>query len=379
MKNILIFTNSFYPSFKSGGPVRSLSNLVSLLSELNNIDIVTKDRDLGDKKEFDNINVNSWNNKFHNANVFYLNSLFYFLKNIKVILNKEYDIIYLNSFFDFKFSIIFYLLSFFNIIKVKKVLLAPRGELTDGAMSLKATKKNIFIFVFNILNIKNKMKFHFTSIDEKNEAFKYIGECDYVLAPNMHEQYPLYLNKEKEKNELNMVFISRVSRKKRLDIALNALAADFLSDEQYKINFSIIGHIDDPLYYKECLSLIELLPSNIKVTFLGGKNRNEIFDYFNSNHLFILPTLNENYGHAIVEAMSHSCLVLLSNNTPWNDVANFGSYICENEKINDYSKVIESVLTMGQIEFNQRTLLTYDYCINNLDNNEKKAISIFGE
>lgn len=37
--------------------------------------------------------------------------------------------------------------------------------------------------------------------------------------------------------------------------------------------------------------------------------------------LFFLTTLGENYGHAIVEALSAGCPVLISNQTPWNDIA----------------------------------------------------------
>ena len=33
--------------------------------------------------------------------------------------------------------------------------------------------------------------------------------------------------------------------------------------------------------------------------------------------LFVLPTLNENFGHVILEALNSSLPLLLSNNTPW--------------------------------------------------------------
>lgn len=37
-------------------------------------------------------------------------------------------------------------------------------------------------------------------------------------------------------------------------------------------------------------------------------------------HAFILPTLNENFGHAIVESMQNGLIPLISNNTPWNEI-----------------------------------------------------------
>jgi glycosyltransferase involved in cell wall biosynthesis len=33
----------------------------------------------------------------------------------------------------------------------------------------------------------------------------------------------------------------------------------------------------------------------------------------------VLPTLHENYGHAIAEALASGCPVLISDHTPWNE------------------------------------------------------------
>jgi glycosyltransferase involved in cell wall biosynthesis len=36
-----------------------------------------------------------------------------------------------------------------------------------------------------------------------------------------------------------------------------------------------------------------------------------------AHHVFVLPTLGENFGHAIFEALSAGRPVLISNKTPW--------------------------------------------------------------
>ena len=43
-------------------------------------------------------------------------------------------------------------------------------------------------------------------------------------------------------------------------------------------------------------------------------------------HLFFLPTLGENFGHAIFEALSVGVPVLISDQTPWTDVVNNSNY-----------------------------------------------------
>lgn len=43
---------------------------------------------------------------------------------------------------------------------------------------------------------------------------------------------------------------------------------------------------------------------------------------------FFFPTLGENYGHVIVEAMMNNCLVILSEGvTPWDDYKEKGGFL----------------------------------------------------
>ena len=39
------------------------------------------------------------------------------------------------------------------------------------------------------------------------------------------------------------------------------------------------------------------------------------------HHLFFLPTLGENFGHVIHEAVQAGCVLLLSDQTPWLDLS----------------------------------------------------------
>ena len=45
---------------------------------------------------------------------------------------------------------------------------------------------------------------------------------------------------------------------------------------------------------------------------------------FSKYDAFIFPTLSENYGHVIVESLIVGTPVIISNNTPWTDVNDFG-------------------------------------------------------
>jgi glycosyltransferase involved in cell wall biosynthesis len=374
MKKCLIVCGSFYPAFKSGGPVRSLTNLVSLLGHDMSFDVVTSDKDLGDDSSMDGIKVNSWDNTFGCSKIFYISSIFFLFKNYKKIFNNKcYDVVYLNSFFDFRFTISFLIFITFGLIKTKKILLAPRGEITFGAMSLSPIKKRIYLRFFKLLKIHKNIEFHFTSYEEMAEALVFLGDVKFKLAPNMHAPMPHFREKIKNLNEINILFLSRISPKKNLLVVLESL-------KQLKfgtINLTIAGVVDDIKYWDKCLEIIDVLPKNINVKYLGAIDREKVPVELSKSHLFFLPTLNENYGHAIVEAMMHSNIVMLSDQTPWSEVAEYGGFI---GRVNDtvyYSESIIKLLVMEESLFNFKTKEIYDFCHKRLNDNISKINQIF--
>ncbi|PKG37973.1 glycosyltransferase family 4 protein [Psychromonas sp. Urea-02u-13] len=376
MNKCLIVCASFYPAFKSGGPVRSITNLIELLDTKYHFDVFTADRDLGERKPFISIKANSWNNKYRISNVFYSSPYYSLLFGYKKILSKNnYDLIYFNSFFDFKFTIRFMLMFFVGLLKVKSVVLAPRGELTFGAMKIKPRKKYLYLKFFKMLGLQNKITFHFTSKSEAEEALSFLGNVDYKLTPNMHDKIPIYKEKNKLENKLKIVFLSRISPKKNLKTIIESL----MPIETGDICFTIAGVIDDEDYWNECNFLIARLPKNINVNFLGAIGREQVQKVFEESHLFYLPTLNENYGHAIVEAMVNSNLVMLSDQTPWSDVVKHGGYIGGVNDSSYYTTSIKKLINMNQKEFNSLTVQTYDFCFSILNENQSKVQKMFNE
>ena len=68
-------------------------------------------------------------------------------------------------------------------------------------------------------------------------------------------------------NEVNLFFLSRISKKKNLLAAIQYLK---LVDSKFIINFDIIGPIEDELYWDDCLTQMKDLNTNVKVNYLGA-------------------------------------------------------------------------------------------------------------
>jgi len=99
-KTILVFIGYYLPGYKSGGPVRTISNMLDLLGNDFNFLIITRDRDQLDNKPYENIKVNEWNDA-PNCQIFYANKKV----NLRNVINAvEFNQYYLNSLFDVFFQ-----------------------------------------------------------------------------------------------------------------------------------------------------------------------------------------------------------------------------------------------------------------------------------
>jgi glycosyltransferase involved in cell wall biosynthesis len=119
---------------------------------------------------------------------------------------------------------------------------------------------------------------------------------------------------------IRIIFLSRIVPKKNLLTALR-----MLKDIQGAIEFNIYGPPEDASYWNRCLEEIRTLPRNIGVEFHSLVDHSTVEAIFSTHHLFLFPTLGENYGHVIYEALSAGCPVLISDRTPWRGLARAGA------------------------------------------------------
>lgn len=360
-KKVLICAEYYIPSIKGGGPIQSIRNLVDNLSDRVDFYIVAADRDLGDDKPFDNIIIDDWV-QVGNAKVFYTNlSELTWGKTANVINSVNYDVIYLNSFFSYKFSIVPILLCKSKKIPRKQIALAPRGQFSPGALGLKSGKKKLYIKIAKALGLYKDISWHATAEIEKNDIESIIGNNAKIkVANNLTANYKeLKYDKkiEKSKGELKIVFISRIHPKKNLKKAI-----EFLKDIQGEIEFNIYGPLEDKVYWSECEKAIESLPKSIKVSYKGAIDHDTIMDIFKVHHIFLFPTLGENFGHVISEAFIGGCPVIISDQTPWRDLRN--KQVGWDFKLSDenrFSEVLQECVNMDNKEYQMLSKNAFEY------------------
>jgi glycosyltransferase involved in cell wall biosynthesis len=376
MKKILIITSHYFPGYKAGGPIKSILSICSSLQNNFDITVLTSNYDLGEVVPYLGIISNQEVN-IDNYKVIYLSKINFknIKKNIKLI---EPDIIYLNSFFSSLTQIVL-LLKKFKLIS-SEIILAPRGELSFGALSIKPNKKKIYIKAMKLLNVyKESIIFHSTDQIETNDIKKLFSNEIYCIPNLISNKHKTLTIASKKENELRIVFLSRISKKKNLLYALEILINNIYDG---KIIFDIYGTLEDENYWNKCKDIISNTNKNMIVKYKGLVEPKDVSHVLSRYNVFLLPTKNENFGHAIVEAMQCGVVPIISNQTPWNDLSKFDAgFSLDLQDANSFKNAISKILNFSDNDFKKMSENVKKYINLKIDNSDltNKYIQMFSE
>ena len=339
MKNkVLIMYTGYKPAKTYGGIVNSISNIIEACGTEKDFFVIASNHELNDDRPIEGIKT-GWN-KVDLAEVLYLSNEELNVKNIyKQIEKIKPDVIYLQSLFLYKY--LFASIKYANKYNVK-IVLAPRGELCKNAFALKKLKKQIYVKALKILGINKKMIYHSTSDEETNCVSKILNvKKEFIKQVSViPTKTNIETNKKiKEKDKLKCVFISRITAKKNL-----LKAIEYVNAAKTGVELDIYGFIEDKEYWQKCSNEMQKCK---KVKYCGSLEPKEVVNKFKEYDLFLFPTLSENYGHVIAESMIAGCPVLISDQTPWNDVKNYnGGFVVQVNNDNEFVNVLNQLVHM---------------------------------
>lgn len=323
---ILTFARHYLPGYKGGGPIRSIANMVEWIGNRYDFRIVTSDRDYTEPCPYPGVDIGVWN-EAGKAKVLYLPPDGRRWNRIRQLLREEaHHLVYLNSLFDPDFTLKPLMARQLSSALQKPFILAPRGELSEGSRRLKAWKKAPFLAVARKAGLYRGLTWHASTAHDKADISKIMGvpAQDICVAPNLPTPAsgrPRAPYRSRAGGEpLRVCFLSRISPEKNLDFALNVLGRVHAS-----VRFDIYGPIrDDGAYWARCKELMRRLPASVTAIYRGSVKPHEVEVVLARNDLFFLPSLGENFGHAIMESLSAGTPVLISDTTPWRDLAASG-------------------------------------------------------
>ena len=190
----------------------------------------------------------------------------------------------------------------------------------------KSIKKKLFVGVSRAVDLYKNIIWKASTELEKAEIER-IGtkKGTIFVAPDLSAHHLLADYKqsskpEKRSGEARMVFLSRFVRKKNFKWLLEQLGDNITG----RLVIDIYGPLEDAEYWNECQLIVEKLPDNILVKAMGSLSHEAAMEKMLKYHFFLLPTLGENFGHVFIESLAAGCPMIISDRTPWLDLAEKG-------------------------------------------------------
>lgn len=332
---ILITIPWFSPAYKAGGPIQSIANMVNQFSDNIFYKIFCSNTEFNGKTL--DVPCDKWI-------VYNEITQVYYSSKTKVLKNSlNHDILFINGIYSWKYNLM--PLVFYN---AARKIVSARGMLHPGALSQKPLKKKIYLSIWKLLKLHKKCDFHASTEQEKIYIQNIFGKSIKVhIAQNFPKVFPLLPFPLKKINSLQLISIALISpMKNHLPVIKSLIYCTG------NICYNIYGPIKDQEYWNTCLKEIEKLPSNIKVHYHGSIPPYEVENALSKNHIFILPSRSENFGHSIFEALSAGRPVITSYNTPWNNLNSSKAGMNINpESQKELADAINFFAEMNEMEF----------------------------
>ena len=271
----------------------------------------------------------------------------------------SFDLVYLNSFFS-SFAVTTLVLRRLGLIRRTPVLLAPRGELSSRALGLKKTKKRLFVTLARWIGLHRGVIWQASSEMEREEIAVY-SPGPARVTPNIParvEVAPEDLERKPPKTtgEARFVFLSRLARKKNLDFAIELLA-----ETAGGVIFDVYGTPEDPQYVDLCTGLMDRLPPNVRARFLGPIPPDQVQATLLDYHFFLFPTLNENFGHVILEALLAGLPVITSDQTYWRDLESHAAgWDIALEKRDEFLRRLRDCIALDAVDYGRMSRSAQD-------------------
>ncbi len=310
---ILQIVPSYKPAFVYGGPIYSISALCEAQAALGHtVSVFTTnangasnlDLPLGIVQSVNNINV-TYFPRITGDHTHISPKLWLRLWRDA----HKYDVIHLHSWW----SVLMIGCAWILKIKGVRFVFSPRGMFSNYSFNhnINPIKKGVFWGLLTKPALK-KQVFHATAISEQKEIEQLFGKDVSVFTlPNLL-QFPNLLvetiQTHHQKDTINLLFISRVDRKKGIELLLKAVQ---LLKEQVPVSLTVIGGGDYD-YVEELKQLATSLAISDLIIWKGAVEWRAKFDDILNADLLVLPSYNENFANIILETLYAGRPVILT-------------------------------------------------------------------
>jgi glycosyltransferase involved in cell wall biosynthesis len=196
----------------------------------------------------------------------------------------------------------------------KPLIVSPRGMLSPAALAFSRLKKKVFWQLLQGRSLRKSACIHATSEQEYGEIREFGLTNPISIIPNGID-IPHFGTEPRQREGARRVVLSlgRIHPKKGLDRLVRAWVEveSVRPDWQLKIvGPSEVGHDDELRALAMSLRLTHI---SIEGPVYGDAKQATYRDA----HLFVLPTINDNFGLTVAEALSAGIPAIVTKGAPW--------------------------------------------------------------
>jgi len=245
------------------------------------------------------------------SKVWQLKKIFLTLKFMLTKL-RAYDAVHIHGAWSFQFIFITPFLYFFR----HKSTYQPHGLLGPECMKKSRFIKKVAWFIYqksymkyckNIICCSTKERYELLDVCKSPEKIKIIPNG--IAKDFFTKKVNIAIRKER------FLFFSQITPIKNLESFFKAISKLKIND-LFNVDIDIFGYGSE-MYIDELRQLAIELSIEDNISFKGAIAREDRVDIYDSYEYFILPSLSENFGIAVLEALSRKCKVFVSTHTPW--------------------------------------------------------------
>ena len=183
-------------------------------------------------------------------------------------------------------------------------------------------------------------------VGARNCSLKKFLKTDFILPSFIENKY--IIKKKTSQEKLKIITISRLIKRKNIDMVINAL-----SKLNCDFEYDIYG---DGKERKKLEKLIKKYKLNDKVIIHGAIEHNLIWEKLDKADIFILPSKDETFGLCYLEAMARGLITIAKKNESMDNIIknNKTGFLVKNS--NDIKDVLEKLNTKNKQSLIENTL-----------------------
>ncbi|MCC6542527.1 MAG: glycosyltransferase [Flavobacteriales bacterium] len=310
---VLVFIDWYKPYFKAGGPVRSMVNLVERLGDRITFHIVTSDRDYTATTNEAAVPTDRWVRSDAGEFVYHASPAVRSIRTWRRLIRSEaWEVVYINGLYSRWSTIVpLWILQGTGIRRI----VAVRGMLAAGPMRQGAAKKRLFLWMMKRMGCFRGVEFQATNPEEAADIRRWFGSDVLVHeVPNLARMMPAVRPAAiaKQPGSLRLISVARIAEEKN-----TLFAIERLKGVKGRIRFDLYGAVYDEAYFLRCKEAVKHLPSSIEVCWHGQLANEAVAAAIAEAHFLYMPSVGENFGHTMLEALIAGRPLLISDRTPW--------------------------------------------------------------